>query len=51
MKKNALKFYNWSYVSKKYSKLFKINLNECIIFQKLSDQEKIILKAIDYVNK
>jgi glycosyltransferase involved in cell wall biosynthesis len=26
MKKNALKFYNWSYVSKKYSELFKINL-------------------------
>jgi hypothetical protein len=33
-----------------YNKIMQINLNECIIFQKLSDQEKIILKAIDYIS-
>ena len=42
---------SYAILKNRYNKLFKINLNECIIFQKLSDQEKIILKAIDYVNK
>ena len=42
---------SYAIVKTKYKNLFKINLNECVIFQKLSNQEKIILKAIDYVNK
>ena len=36
---------------KKFSnKIIQIKLDECIIFQKLSDQEKIILQAIKYLN-
>jgi hypothetical protein len=33
------------------NKYFTIYLNENLIFQKISDQEKILLKAIDYLNK
>ncbi len=29
---------------------FQIKIDECFIFQKLTDQEKIILSALDYVN-
>ena len=28
-----------------------IKMDECIIFQKLSDQEQIILSAVDYLNR
>jgi len=30
---------------------FQIKIDECLIFQKLTDQENIILSALDYVNK
>jgi|TARA_B100001175_G_scaffold265034_1_gene235190 TPP-dependent trihydroxycyclohexane-1,2-dione (THcHDO) dehydratase len=33
------------------NKYFTIYLNENLIFQKISDQERILLKAIDYLNK
>ena len=39
----CLKTYNNRY--------FNIYLNENLIFQKISDQERILLKAIDYLNK
>ena len=33
------------------NRYFTIYLNENLIFQKISDQEKILLKAINYLNK
>ena len=30
---------------------FQIKIDECLLFQKLTDQEKIILSALDYVNE
>lgn len=30
---------------------FTIFLNECLIFQKISDEEKILLKAMEHLNK
>ena len=33
------------------NQFFQINLDENLIFQKLTDQEKVILYAIDLVNK
>lgn len=30
---------------------FSLFLNKCIIFQKISDQEKILIKIIDYIHK
>jgi hypothetical protein len=30
---------------------FQIKIDECFIFQKLSDQEKVILSALDYLEK
>lgn len=38
-----LKSFNNTYIT--------IYLNENIIFQKISDEEKILLKAVDYLNK
>ena len=32
------------------NKKFQIKIDECFIFQKLTDQEKIILSALDYLN-
>jgi len=32
-----------------YNQRFQIKLDECYIFQKLTDQEKILLLALDYV--
>lgn len=34
-----------------YGKIFEIKFDECEIFQKLSNQEKIILKVLDMINK
>jgi len=31
--------------------IFQLKMSECIIFQKLSNQEQILLSVIDYVNK
>ena len=33
------------------NKRFKIKIDECFIFQKLTDQEKMILSALDYLEK
>lgn len=33
------------------NRVFQIKLDECIIFQKLSEQEQIILQVFQYVNK
>ena len=32
-------------------RIFKIRFDECIIFQKISDQEKVILSVLDYLDK
>ena len=32
-------------------RIFSFNLSECLVFQKLSDQEKIILFAVEYLSK
>ena len=34
-----------------HNKKFQIKIDECFIFQKLTDQEKIILSALDYLNE
>ena len=34
-----------------YDHRFQIKIDECYIFQKLTDQEKILLMALDYVQK
>ena len=34
-----------------YNHRFQIKIDECYIFQKLTDQEKILLMALDYVQK
>ena len=34
-----------------YNHRFQIKIDECYIFQKLTDQEKILLMALDYVHK
>jgi hypothetical protein len=31
--------------------VFQIRFDECIVFQKLSDQEKVILSVLDYLDK
>ena len=37
-------------VKNNINRIFQIKMDECIIFQKLSDQEKIILLALKYLN-
>jgi hypothetical protein len=39
----VLKSFNTNFIT--------LNFNEIIIFQKISDEEKIILKAVDYLDK
>jgi hypothetical protein len=34
-----------------YNTRFQIKIDECYIFQKLTDQEKILLLALDYIQK
>ena len=34
-----------------YNAIMQIKLNENIVFQKISDQEKVILSVLDYLNK
>tara|TARA_B110000858_G_C17789605_1_gene469118 strand:- start:1932 stop:2363 length:432 start_codon:yes stop_codon:yes gene_type:complete len=34
-----------------YNHKFQVKIDECYIFQKLTDQEKILLMALDYVDK
>ena len=38
---------NMGYISKH----FKIKMDECLIFQKLTGQEKVLLSALDYLSK
>ena len=33
------------------NRFFQINMDEALVFQRLSEQERIILYAISYVNK
>ena len=33
-----------------YNRIMQIKLNEAIVFQKLTDQEYVILSALDYLN-
>ena len=33
-----------------YNSFFSFKLNECLVFQKLSHQEKVLLSALDYLN-
>ncbi len=37
-------------VKNNMNRIFQIKMDECIVFQKLSDQEKIILLALKYLN-
>lgn len=39
----------WIKCKNNMNRFFQLKLDECLIFQKLSDQEKIILKALDYL--
>ena len=34
-----------------YNHRFQVKIDECYIFQKLTDQEQILLMALDYVGK
>uniref|UniRef100_A0AB39J6T5 Uncharacterized protein n=1 Tax=Florenciella sp. virus SA2 TaxID=3240092 RepID=A0AB39J6T5_9VIRU len=34
-----------------YNKIFTLQLNKCIIFQKINYQEKILIKIVDYIQK
>jgi hypothetical protein len=34
----------------KFNHIFSIKMEECLIFQKLSDQEKVLLSAMTYLN-
>ena len=47
---------NWNgdiliFCKNKYNKRFSLMLNNCILFQKISLQEKILIKIIDYASK
>tara|TARA_B100000902_G_scaffold399490_1_gene470593 strand:- start:1049 stop:1474 length:426 start_codon:yes stop_codon:yes gene_type:complete len=33
------------------NRFFQFNMEECLIFQKLSEQEQVILSALDYLNE
>lgn len=35
----------------KLNRLFTLKMEECLIFQKLRDDEKLLLKALDYISK
>lgn len=37
-------------VKNNMNRIFQINMDQCVIFQKLSDQERIILLALKYLN-
>ena len=34
----------------RFNRFFQLNMNENLIFQKLSDQEQVLLSALDFVN-
>jgi len=33
------------------NRVFRLNFNQCIVFQKLTNQENILLQVMDYLNK
>jgi hypothetical protein len=33
------------------TRIFSLNMNKCIIFQKISSQEQILIKIVDYIQK
>tara|TARA_B100000925_G_scaffold40795_1_gene26595 strand:+ start:1159 stop:1590 length:432 start_codon:yes stop_codon:yes gene_type:complete len=33
-----------------FNRFFQLKLNECLVFQKITDQEKVLLSALDYLN-
>ena len=33
-----------------FNRFFQLKLNECFVFQKITDQEKVLLSALDYLN-
>ena len=39
----------WIKCKNNMNHFFQLKLDECLIFQKLSDQERILLKALDYL--
>ena len=39
----------WIKCKNNMNRFFQLKLDECLIFQKLSDQERILLKALDYL--
>jgi len=34
-----------------YGAFFFVNMNECIVFQKITDEERVILSVMDYIDK
>ena len=38
-------------VKNNMNRVFQIKMDECVIFQKMSDQENVILSALKYLNK
>jgi hypothetical protein len=34
----------------RFNRFFQLNMNENLIFQKLSDQEQVLLSALDFIN-
>ena len=35
----------------RFNQLFEFKMTKCLVFQKMSDQEKVILSALNYLNK
>ena len=33
------------------NRIFQIKLNECLVFQKLTEQEQVLLKVVDYLER
>lgn len=34
-----------------YGKFFYINMDECVLFQKITDEERVLLSAMDFITK
>jgi len=34
-----------------FNRFFQLKLNECFVFQKITDQENVLLSALDYLNR
>ena len=44
-------FFTGIVIKTRFSSFFSFPMNKCIIFKKLSLQEKILVKIIDHINK